>query len=96
LNLGVVGFHDLQFCKRLQTFGRNLSLSFSWWNIKDLNGDIYSLLAFFTINMGSVVLVARVGETRDTYRILVGKPGWKMSLGKTRNKLKDNIKVNLK
>jgi hypothetical protein len=37
-----------------------------------------------------------IGEKRNAYRILVGKPGGKRPLGKLRHKLVDNIKMNLR
>jgi hypothetical protein len=39
--------------------------------------------------------VARVGESRALYRVLVGKPDGKRPLGRTRYKWKDNIKMDL-
>jgi hypothetical protein len=37
-----------------------------------------------------------MGEKRDAYRILVGKPGGKRALGRPRHKLVDNIKMDLR
>jgi hypothetical protein len=37
--------------------------------------------------------VARVGDRRDLYRILVGKPEGKRSLGRPRRRREDNIKM---
>ena len=39
--------------------------------------------------------VARLGETRDVYRVLVGKPEGKKPLGRPRRGWEDNIKMNL-
>jgi len=39
--------------------------------------------------------VARMGERRGVYRVLVGKPGGKRPLGKTRLRREDNIKMDL-
>jgi hypothetical protein len=39
--------------------------------------------------------VARMGETRNTYRILVGKPEGKRPLGRARRWWVDNIKMDL-
>jgi hypothetical protein len=36
------------------------------------------------------------GEKRNAYRILVGKPGGKRPLGRTRRRWVDNIKMNLR
>jgi hypothetical protein len=40
--------------------------------------------------------VARVGEKRNPYRILEGKPQGKRPLGRPRRKLVDNIKMDLR
>jgi hypothetical protein len=37
-----------------------------------------------------------VGENRNAYRILVGKPEGKISLGTPRRRWEDNIKMNLR
>jgi hypothetical protein len=37
--------------------------------------------------------VARMGETRGVYRVLVGKPEGKRSLGRPRRRREDNIKM---
>jgi hypothetical protein len=39
--------------------------------------------------------VARVGERRDVYRVLVGKPQGKRPLGRPRCRGEDNIKMDL-
>jgi hypothetical protein len=39
--------------------------------------------------------VARMGENRNVYRILVGKPEGKRSLGRPRHKWIENIKMDL-
>jgi hypothetical protein len=40
--------------------------------------------------------VARLGEKRNAYRILVGKPEGKRPLGKPKRKWVDNIKTDLR
>jgi hypothetical protein len=40
--------------------------------------------------------VARTGEMRNTYKILVGKSEWKMPLEKHKNRREDKIEVDLK
>jgi hypothetical protein len=40
--------------------------------------------------------VARMGETRTAYRILVGKPEGKRPLGRPRRRWVDNIKIHLR
>jgi hypothetical protein len=39
--------------------------------------------------------VARMGEKRDVYRLLVGKPEGKRPLGRPRHRWMDNIKIDL-
>jgi CRISPR/Cas system-associated protein Cas7 (RAMP superfamily) len=39
--------------------------------------------------------VAPIGERRDVYRVLVGKPEGKRPLGRPRRRWEDNIKINL-
>jgi hypothetical protein len=39
--------------------------------------------------------VARMGEKRNVYRLLVGKPERKRSLGRPRRRWIDNIKIDL-
>ena len=39
--------------------------------------------------------VARVGERRGVYRVLVGKPEGKRPLGRPRGRWEDNIKMDL-
>ena len=40
--------------------------------------------------------VARMGERRGVYRILVGKPEGKRPLGRPRHRCEDNIKMDIK
>jgi hypothetical protein len=40
--------------------------------------------------------VARMGEQRNEYRILVGKPEGKRPLGRPRRRWVDNIKIDLR
>jgi hypothetical protein len=39
--------------------------------------------------------VARIGEKRNVYRLLIGKPEGKRPLGRPRRRWIDNIKMNL-
>ena len=39
--------------------------------------------------------MARMGEGRGVYRVLVGKPEGKRSLGRPRRRWEDNIKIDL-
>jgi len=45
--------------------------------------------------MELAVHVARMGEGRGVYRLLVGKPGRKSPLGRSRRRWEDNIKTDL-
>jgi hypothetical protein len=40
--------------------------------------------------------VARMGEERKVYRVLVGKPEGKRPLGRPRHRLKDGIRMDLR
>jgi hypothetical protein len=40
--------------------------------------------------------VARVGERRNAYWVLVGKPEGRRPLGRTRRRWEDNIKIDLR
>jgi len=40
--------------------------------------------------------VARMGEMRNAYKVLVGKPEWKRQLGRCRRKWEDNIRIDRK
>jgi len=40
--------------------------------------------------------VARIGERKGVYRILVVRPEWKRSLERHRRKWEDNIKIDLR
>ena len=40
--------------------------------------------------------VARVDQSRNAYRVLVGKPESKRPLGRPRRRLEDNIKMDLR
>jgi hypothetical protein len=46
--------------------------------------------------MGWAGHVARMAERRNAYRILVGKPEGKKSLGRPRRRWVDNIKIDLR
>jgi hypothetical protein len=45
---------------------------------------------------GHVERIERMGEKRNAYRFLVGKPEGKRSLGRSRRKWVDNIKIDLR
>jgi hypothetical protein len=52
----------------------------------------FSLLANISVWAGHV---ARMGEKRNAYRILVGNPEGKRPLGRPRRRWEDNIKMDL-
>ena len=45
--------------------------------------------------MGWAGNVARMGERKSVYKLLVGKPEGKRSLGRPRHRWEDNIKIDL-
>jgi hypothetical protein len=61
--------------------------------------DLYSSRSIMRINklrrMRWAVHVARMGEKRNAYRLLVGKPEGKRPLGRTRRRWVDNIRIDL-
>jgi len=64
---------------------------------EELN-DLYSspnIVRVTKSTMRWVRHVARMGERRVVYRILVGKPGGKRPLGRPRRRWEDNIKMDL-
>jgi hypothetical protein len=65
---------------------------------EELNDMFFSLNIFRLIKsrrMRWVVNVARMGEGRGAYRVLLGKHGGKRQLGRNRRRCEDNIKMNL-
>jgi hypothetical protein len=51
---------------------------------------------FMSKKMRQLGHVARMGEKRNAYRILVGKPEGKRPLGRPRRRWVDNIKIDLR
>jgi hypothetical protein len=62
--------------------------------------DLYSLPSIIRIiksmSMRWAGHVARMGEKRNTYRLLVGKPDGKRPLGRPRRRWVDNIRMDLR
>ena len=56
---------------------------------------LYSILCEWSRIMKWAGHVARMGEGRGVYRVLVGKHEGKRSMGRPRRKWKDNIKMDL-
>ena len=68
------------------------------FNLSTLHrGLIFNGLVFYTKSrrMRWAGHVARIGEKRGLYRVFVGKPEGKRSLGRPRRRCKDNIKMDL-
>ena len=67
--------------------------------MKELN-DLYSSPNIFRLIKSRRMMwaghVARMGERRDVYRVLVGKPEGKRPLARPRRRWEDNIKMDLK
>jgi hypothetical protein len=65
---------------------------------EELN-DLYSLPSILRVvksrRMRWAGHVARMGEDKSVYRVLVGKPEGKRPLGRPRRRLEDNIKMDL-
>ena len=60
--------------------------------------DLYSppnIVQVIKLRMIWAEQVARMGERRQVYRVLVGKPDGKKPLGRPRHRWEDNIKMNL-
>jgi hypothetical protein len=58
--------------------------------MKTTVGEIFFFYTYIYIH------VARIGEKRNAYRILVGKPEGRRPLGRPRRRWVDNIKVDLR
>jgi hypothetical protein len=60
--------------------------------------DLYSspsIIRIIKLKMRWVGRVARMGEKRNAYRLLVGKPEGKRPLGRPRHRWVDNIRMEL-
>jgi hypothetical protein len=84
-----------------RVFGpRRVEVTGEWRKLhnKKLN-DLYSLPIIVRVvksrRMRWEGHVARMGEDRDVYRVLVGKPEGERPLGKPRRRWEDNIKMDL-
>jgi hypothetical protein len=81
-------------------FGRRRCEDSSWRKLH--NDELHSLYSspniFMVIKwrMRWAGHVARMGEGRDVYRVLVGRPEVKRPVGRRRRKLEDNIKTDLR
>jgi hypothetical protein len=62
-------------------------------NAVDSSPNIFRVIK--SIRMRWAVHVARLGERRAAYRILVGRPEGRRPLGRPRRRIEDNIKMDL-
>ena len=75
---------------------KSLEVSFLWpVSIKILTHTRHMPSPFHSRRMRWAGHVARMGEERGVYRVLVGKPEGKRSLGRPRRKWVDNIRMDL-
>jgi hypothetical protein len=63
--------------------------------LNDLHSSPIIVRVIKSRRIGWVGHVARMGESRDLYRVLVGKPQGKRPLGRPRHRWEDNIKMDL-
>jgi hypothetical protein len=72
------------------------------WVVLKGNGELHSLypspniVRLIKSRMRWAEHVARMGEWRDVYRVLVGSPEDKRLLGRPRRRWEDNIKIHLR
>jgi hypothetical protein len=85
----------------LKIFGTKREEDGSWRKLH--NDELHSLYSSPNIvrviksrRMRSAEHVARMGEGRDVYRVLVGRPKGKRPLGRPRHRWEDNIKMDLR
>ena len=66
---------------------------------EELN-DLYSTPNIFRVTKSRIMRwaghVARVGDRKDVYRVVLGRPEGKRPLGRTRRRWENNIKVDLR
>jgi hypothetical protein len=86
----------------LRRFGPKRDEVIGGWR-KLHNGELHNLYCSLSIiriiksrRMRWAVHVARMGEKRNAYRILVGNPEGKRPLGRPRRRWEDNIKMDLR
>jgi hypothetical protein len=85
----------------LRTFGHKREEDGSWRKLH--NDELHSLYSSPNIvrviksrRMRWAGRVARMGEGKGVYRVLVGRPEIKRPLGRTRRRWEDNIKLDLR
>jgi hypothetical protein len=94
-----LGFFENRVLRKM--FGRRREEDGSWRKLH--NDELHDLHS--SPNIGRVIKsrrmrcaghVARMGEGRGAYRVLVGRPEGKRPLGRPRRRLEDNIKMDLR
>jgi hypothetical protein len=63
----------------------------------DTSTPPYAFMAqpFFKPTDNFICVLIRIGETRNAYRLLGGKPGGKRALGRSKRRWVDNIRMDL-
>jgi hypothetical protein len=81
-------------------FGPKKEEDESWRKLHDELCSLYSspniIITIKSRRMRWVGHVARTGEERGVYRVLVGRPEGKRPLGRPRRRWEDNIKMDLR
>ena len=77
----------------------NIILQAWWWlhneELNDLYSSLYIVRVIKSRRMRWAGHVARMGEERGVYRVLVGKPEGRIPLGRPRRRWVDNIRMDL-
>jgi hypothetical protein len=73
-----------------------LQMTGDWRKLHNLYSSPNIIRMIKSRRMRWAVHVARMGETRNAYRILVGKPEERRPLGRPRRRCMDNIKMDLR
>ena len=63
--------------------------------LNDLSSSLSIIHVIKSRRMRGAVIIACIGEGRNAYRVLVGKPEGKRSLGRPWHRWGDNIKIDL-
>jgi hypothetical protein len=70
-------------------------MTVEWRKLRNVElNNLYSSPSIFRV-MGWAGHVARMGKRRCVYRVLVGKPARKRTLGKSEHRWENNIKIDL-
>jgi hypothetical protein len=91
---GVI-FHKTEIF-RITAVGISNPTRFLYFEIRSQIFRMIITLMIKSRRMRSAVHVARMGEKRNAYRTLVGKPEGKRPLGRPRRMWVDNIKIHLR